>query len=181
MQDSTGKITMGIDASTTSTGWSIFKGSELVAYGIVQPEGTDWRDRLIHEGPQLAKIIQKYSPEKIYLEDVPLKSGNAKALVVLGAVQGFLCGLIAQYEIPIEFLLPSEWRSPLGLYDGTRDGTKRAELKHKSILKANELFGLDLVWKSPNSKYNQDDASDAILIAYSQVKKRRFGRSKSQQ
>ena len=171
---------MGIDASTTSTGWSIFDGSELVTYGVIKPEGADWRERLIHEGPQMAKVIDKYKPEKIYMEDVPLKHGNAKALVVLGAVQGFFCGLIAQYEIPIEFLLPSEWRSPLGLYDGTREGTKRAELKHKSILKANELFGLDLQWVSPSSKRNEDDSADSILIAYSQVKKRRFGRPKSQ-
>lgn len=171
---------MGIDASSTATGWSVFDGNNLIGYGIIKPDGADWRDRLVHQGPYLAQVIQKYKPDKIYMEDVPLKKGNAKALVILGAVQGFIYGITASFEIPVEFLLPSEWRSPLGLYDGTREGTKRAELKHKSILKANEIFGLNLQWVSPSSKKNEDDISDAILIAYSQIKKKRFGRPKSQ-
>lgn len=173
-------ILMGIDASTTSTGWSIFEDSNLVAYGVIKPEGEDWRDRLVHQGPLLTEIIQKYSPKKIYMEDVPLKAGNSKVLVVLGAVQGFIYGIASALGVPVQFILPSEWRSPLGLYDGTREGTKRAELKRKSIDKANDLFGLDLVWVSPSSKKNQDDQADAILLCYSQVKKKRFGKPKSQ-
>lgn len=171
---------MGIDASTTSTGWAIFEGTKLITYGVIQPEGEDWRERLVHQGPFLHKIIQRYRPNKIYLEDVPLKMANPKALVILGAVQGFIYGITANYGIPVEFLLPSEWRSSVGLYDGTKEGTKRAELKRKAILKANELFGLNLVWVSASSKKNQDDIADAVLLAYSQVKKKRFGRPKSQ-
>ena len=169
-------ITMGLDASTTSTGWSIFEDDKLIAYGVIKPSGEDWRDRLINQGPMLTKILQKYKPEKIFMEDVPLKAGNSKVLVVLGAVQGFLYGVTASFKIPVCFLLPSEWRSPLNLYDGSREGTKRKELKKKSIEKANELFGLNLHWVSPSSKKNDDDISDAILICYSQVKKRRFGK-----
>ena len=171
-------IVMGIDASTTSTGWCIFEDRNLIAYGVIKPKGADWRDRLVHQGPELAKVIRQYNPEKIIMEDVPLKHGNSKVLVVLGAVQGFIYGLTASFDVPIQFLLPSEWRSPLGLFDGTKEGTKRAELKRKSIEKANKLFNLNLTWKSPNSKYNEDDISDAILIAYSQVGKRRFGKPK---
>lgn len=173
-------ITMGIDASTSSTGWSVFDGDKLVTYGVIKPSGEDWRERLINEGPMLNAILDKYKPEKIYMEDVPLKSASSKALVVLGAVQGFIYGILASHNVPVHFLIPSEWRSPLGLYDGTREGTKRHELKRKAIVKANEVFNLDLLWVSPNSKKNQDDQAEAILIAYSQVKKKRFGKPKSQ-
>lgn len=162
-------IVCGIDASTTNTGWSIFKDNELMAYGVIHPDGDDWRERLVNEGPMLANVIQKYRPQKIYMEDVPLKQGNAKALVVLGAVQGFLYGIASSFDIPVKFIQPSEWRSPLGLYDGSKEGTKRGELKRKSVEKANELFGLKLVFKSPSSKFNEDDISDAILVAYSQI------------
>ena len=119
-------ITMGIDASTKSTGWSIFDNNKLIDYGLIQPTGEDWRQKLVNQGPVLIKIIEKYRPEKIFLEDVPPKP-TPKVNIILGAVQGFLIGLIAQFNIPIIFLLPSEWRSPLGLYDGTRKGTKRDE------------------------------------------------------
>ena len=169
-------IVMGIDASTASTGWSVFEDSKLIAYGVIKTKGEDWRDRLIHQGPKLIEIIKKYKPEKFIMEDVPLKSANSKVLVILGAVQGFIYGIISAFETPVQFILPSEWRSPLGLYDGTREGTKRKELKKKSIEKANQLFGLELSWVSPSSSKNDDDISDAILIAYSQTKKRMIGK-----
>lgn len=170
-------ITMGVDASTTSTGYAIFDNKKLIAYGVIKPEGKEWRERIVAQAPKLAEIIEKYNPEKIYMEDVPLKKSNASALVILGAVQGFFYGLVAKYLIPIEFIKPSAWRSPIGLYDGTKEGTKRAELKHKSIMKANELFGLDLRWVSPSSKFNDDDISDAILLAYSQISSRKLKKS----
>lgn len=165
------EIILSLDASTTSTGWAIFDKRGLSGYGVIKPEGDDWRDRLLHQGNELKEVIEKFHPNKIMMEDVPLKSNNAKILVILGAVQGYILGIASSYGIPIKFVFPSEWRSPLNLYDGTRDGTKRKELKRKSIEKANEIFGLNLVWVSPSSKKNMDDISDAILLGYSQIGK----------
>lgn len=173
-------ILLGLDASSSSTGWAIFDKKGLAAYGVIKPQGEDWRDRLVHQGSNLKNIIEKYHPDKIIMEDVPLKNGNSKVLVILGAVQGFIYGIAASYGIPVQFILPSEWRSPLGLYDGTREGTKRKELKRKSIEKANELFGLNLVWVSPSSSKNMDDIADAVLLCYSQLKPRKFGKPKNQ-
>lgn len=173
-------ILLGLDASSSSTGWAVFDKKGLAAYGIIKPDGEDWRDRLVNQGSKIKEIIEKYHPEKIIMEDVPLKNGNSKVLVILGAVQGFIYGIAASYNIPVEFVLPSEWRSPLGLYDGTREGTKRKELKRKSIEKTNELFGLNLVWVSPSSTKNMDDIADAILLCYSKLKPRKFGKSKNQ-
>lgn len=163
------EIILSLDASSTSTGWAIFNNNELLSYGVIQPDGEDWRDRLLHQASKLDEVIENFHPNKIIMEDVPLKSNNSKVLVILGAVQGFILGIASSYGIPIKFVLPSEWRSPLNLYDGTRDGTKRKELKKKSIEKANEIFGLSLVWVSPSSKKNMDDISDAILLGYSQI------------
>ena len=173
-------ILLGLDASSSSTGWAVFDNKGLSAYGIIKPSGEDWRERLVHQGSKLKEIMEKYHPDKIVMEDVPLKNGNSKVLVILGAVQGFIYGIAASYNIPVQFVLPSEWRSPLGLYDGTREETKRKELKRKSIEKANELFGLNLVWVSPSSNKNMDDISDAILLCYSQIRQRKFGKSKNQ-
>ena len=172
-------VVCGIDASTKSTGWSIFDGKELIAYGVIKPEGQDWRERTVNQAPKLIEILNQYHPDKIYMEDVPLKAQNPKVLVQLGAVQGFFYGVAASFNIPIEFLIPSQWRSPMGLFDGTRNGTKRAEMKRKSIEKANDLFGLNLVWKSACSIKNDDDIADAVLIAYSQVKVKHIGKPNS--
>ena len=50
-------------------------------------------------------------------------------------------------------------------------------MKKSSVEYANKTFGLDLVWKSKSSKYNQDDLADAINVCYSQIiDKKQFGR-----
>lgn len=163
-------VILGLDASSASTGFSIFDNKGLAAYGIIKPEGNDWRERLVHQAPQLKEIIEKYHPTQIIMEDVPLnEKGGLKILVVLGAVQGMILGLASSYGIPIKFVTPNEWRSKVGLFTGNRDDTKRDEMKKKSVEFVNQEFGLKLKWISKSSKFNEDDISDSILIAYSQI------------
>ena len=47
------EIILGLDCSTTSTGWSVFDSRGLAAYGLIKPDGNDWRERLVHQAPQL--------------------------------------------------------------------------------------------------------------------------------
>ena len=174
-------VIMGIDGSTTSSGWAIFESNECkrLASGRIQFSDKNWRERIFKEWKVFDKIIQKYRPEKIYMEDVPMKDGKS-TILKLGSVQGMALCLASQYNIEIQFLLPSEWRSCLGLYDGTRKGTHREILKKKAVETANKLFGLDLLWVKEKSKKNEDDEAEALLIAYSQIRPRKFGKPKSQ-
>lgn len=173
-----GKITIGLDCSTRSTGYGVFQNDKLIDYGIIKSEELDWRNRLLIQSKVLGELFDKYNPEEVFVEDVPLNPrGGIKTAVMLGAVQGMVYGLGASRKIEMKFVLPSVWRSPLGLFDGTKEGKKREVLKQKSVEKANELFGLELVYKSPSSKQNCDDISDAILLCYSQIKQRCFGKS----
>lgn len=174
-------IVMGIDGSTTSSGWAIFDSEDCsrLDSGRIQFNDKDWRERIFKEWKIFNKIVQKYHPKKIYIEDVPMKDGKA-TILKLGSVQGMALCLASQYEIEIQFLLPSDWRSCLGLYDGTRQGTHREVLKKKAVETANKLFGLNLLWVKEKSKKNEDDEAEALLIAYSQIKPKKFGRPKSQ-
>lgn len=170
-------VIMGIDASSTSTGVAIFKDKELVYHSTIKPIGENWRDRLFHQGPFLNDILKEYSPDIVYMEDVPLKAaGGLQTLVILGAVQGFIYGIVASYGVSVEFLSPTQWRSKLGMYDGTQEGKKREVLKEKAIALANKTFGLELRWNGPKSKKTEDDEAEAILIAYSQIKPKKFGK-----
>ena len=168
---------MGIDASTTSTGVSIFDETNLIFYTTIKPTGEDWRDRLFHQGPVLKEIVEEYKPDIVYMEDVPLKKvGGLQTLVILGGVQGFFYGIIASHNIPVKFLAPTQWRSKLQMFNGTEEGKKREVLKKKAVMMANEIFGLNLVWNGPTSKKTEDDVAEAILIAYSQIKPKKFGK-----
>ena len=162
---------MGIDGSTTSSGWAIFEsnGCIRIASGRIRPKGDNWRDRIEQEWDEFNQILKKYHPKKIYVEDVPLKDGKP-TILKLGSVQGMMICLAAQHNIEIQFLSPDKWRSGLGLYDGTRQGTHREVLKKKAVETANKLFGLNLLWIKEKSKQNDDDEAEALLIAYSQIK-----------
>ena len=163
---------MGIDASTTCTGYSIFEDGKLIDYGYIRPKGQHWRERLIQIGEQLKEILKQSMPDKIYMEDVPLMGTQKQTFVILGAVQGFILGIATSMNIEISFLLPSQWRSLMGLYDGSRQGTKKEMMKEKAVKMANKIFQLDLVWAGGKSVKNQDDIAESILIAYSQIKQK---------
>ena len=173
-------IVMGIDGSTTSSGWAIFESTSCkrLDSGRVQFNDKDWRERIFKEWQVFNEIIQKYCPDIIYMEDVPMKDGKS-TIMKLGSVQGMAICLASQYNIDIHFLLPREWRSELGLYDGTRQGTHRDILKKKAVETANKLFDLELSWVKEKSKKNEDDEAEALLIAYSQIKSRKFDKPKS--
>ena len=165
-------IGMGIDASTTCIGWSIFDEDDLVAYGKLKPttNDLDWRGRITNFVKQLQEVIDTYKPQVAYVEDVPLmgKRGNL-TLVQLGAVQGFIMTICTLNNIRYEFISVSTWRKNIGLFDGTEKGKERDEMKVKSLHKANELFGLDLACVFTKSgNYNgdksDDDISDSILV-----------------
>lgn len=163
---------MGVDASTTSFGWAFFDDDKLIDSGTLKPVGNRWQDRLVWLVPELIKLIKQYRPCVAYIENVPLKrQGGLETLVILGAVQGMIISLFASFGIQMKFLMPNQWRHDIGIYDGTREGTKRDKLKEKAVVKANELFGLNLRWVKPNSAKNEDDRGEAILIAFSQISK----------
>lgn len=168
---------MGIDASTSSTGVSIFDEDKLIFHTTIKGSGNDWREKMYSQGDKISKIIKKYKPNKIVMEDVPLKvAGGLKILVVLGAVQGFVYGIASAHDIAIEFVQANQWRSKLNLYDGTQKGKTRAVLKEKAVKLANKLFDLNLIWVSETSKKSQDDEAEAILIAYSTIIDSRFNK-----
>lgn len=174
-------IVMGIDGSTSSSGWAIFEteGCKRINSGRIQPKGEDWRSKIAQEWILFNEIFEKYHPEKIYMEDVPMKDGKP-TILKLGSVQGMVICLAAQHNAEIKFLLPNEWRSGMNLYDGTRQGTHREVLKKKAVETANKLFDLELQWVKEKSKKNEDDEAEALLIVYSQIKPRKFGKPKSQ-
>lgn len=164
-----GKI-IALDASTSCTGYAVFEDNKLVAYGKIKPNDDDWRDRIMDETLELAALIREHHPRVIIAEDVPKKPG-ANTLQKLGAVHGMILSLCAGFRIKPMFVLPTNWRHELGLFDGTRAGMKRDVMKEKAVHMANEQFGLNLQWISPTSSKNDDDVAEAVLIGWSYVVK----------
>ena len=167
---------LGLDMSTLSSGYSVFDSKKkLVDYGVwKQDKKVLWRDRCINMGNELSKLIDVYSAYLIYCEDTILNGelgGNVQTIKMLSVLQGIVLGVSNVHGVEIEFLMPSAWRRDLGVYDGTREGTKRPMMKYKTIQVVNQIYGLDLFYNLniPKSVKNQDDIGDAIGIVHSQL------------
>lgn len=166
-------ITMGIDASTKCTGYCIFDNKKLIKYDKISPDKTlEWRDRVVWMMKHLSDIARDNSVEQICVE-VPVKTiQNVNTLEQLFSLHGAILGFASSLGIPVIPVEVATWRKEVGISLGISKGmNKRDILKQRSIEKVNELYGLELVWKSPSSKYNDDDISDSILIAHSVLNK----------
>jgi hypothetical protein len=88
-------------------------------------------------------------------------------------LHGAILGVASALHIKFTPISVSTWRKYMGLLDDIpRDiKDKRSIYKERSIKLANQLYDLDLMWKSKTSKKNDDDISDAILIAHTVIHK----------
>lgn len=161
--------TLGIDASTKCTGYAVFRDKELIDYGKVSSDKDNWRERVVFMMSEIAKLAKEYDANEIVAE-VPVKTlANVNTLEQLFSLHGAILGITAVLRVKFIPIEVNSWRKKLGLLKDIPKNTKdkRAILKERSIKMANELYGLELLWKSASSKFNDDDISDAILIAHS--------------
>lgn len=162
-------IVCGIDASSTCTGICFFQDGKLIFYDKFYPyEREDFRGHTCQIIGQVIEVVKKYSPDIIYMEDVPHYVGGrgVKPLIYLGCVQGiFYYELVYKLNYKIQFVDVYKWRQNLGFLAGER---KRAEQKKKAIEFVNETFDLELKYKTSKGG-TDDDIAEAICIAYSQM------------
>lgn len=163
-------VVLGLDLSSKKSGHSLFVDNKLIEYGLWENDDKNWRTRIIYMASELDNYIKTHKIDRVIIEDVPLATANPQTLKILSALQGSIMAICVANNLEAEFVSVSDWRSKLGLFNGTRKGTQREEMKKSSIEYANKTFGLDLIWKSKSSKYNQDDIADSINVAWSQIK-----------
>ena len=167
-------IRMGLDGSTKCSGWCIFDDEELLYYGKINADkNLEWRERVVYMMKEVASLIHKYHVEELCVE-LPVKTiTNVNTLEQLFSLHGAILGVASALHIKFTPVNVNTWRKELGLLVDIPKGTKdkRSILKERSVCLANKLYDLNLVWKSKSSKDNDDDISDAILIAHTVIHK----------
>ena len=163
---------LGIDAATKKTGYGIIDAETgaLVDYGLIKTSSDDVRDRMKEIYFKLKEIIQRNDIKVVVVEDIPVNNhSNLKTGKDLSILHGVILGVCFEQCLPWVVYAPSSWRSVVGTYDGTREGTKREIQKQVAVDKVNELYNLNLHYFIRDTKENQsdDDKAEAILIARS--------------
>lgn len=150
---------LAIDASTKSSGVSIFTNGELKYYDCYTASSTDLIKRIKKIVENISNLLEKYKPDKVILEEVRPDNSlmNLKTTKALNWLQAAIAFAVYDYnpKVSIEYLYPSEWRKKCNIHTGR--GIKREELKKADIAFVKNKFNLDV----------NDDIADAICIGYS--------------
>lgn len=152
-------ITLAIDASTKSTGWSIFDGQELKDYGCITAGSANLFHRIHKMVDEISKIIDKYQVNEIAIEDVIPEDvrHNQQVFTALKYLQGFLVEEFDKHNIKPVFYVSSAWRKKCGIHTGR--GVSRSSLKPQDIKFVKSQFGIN----------TNDDEADAICIGFAHV------------
>ena len=133
---------LAFDQSTKISAHSIFIEGKYVECGLIDlHKMKDTNERVRAMGVELCKIITKYNPDKVVMEEVAQQS-NALTLKLLARIQGIIIGFCAAHNIETYIIEPSKWRSVLQFKQGS--GVKRQELKSQSIEYVKNTYHLDL-------------------------------------
>ena len=136
-------IVVSMDQSTRCSGYAVFENAQYVESGVIDMSKSKLKTdkRSFEMAKALWKIIKKYNPEHLVIENVQQQS-NPNTMIVLARLAGMIIGYAEAHNVHVHILLPSQWRKVLGYSQGAK--VKRQELKQQSIDYVKEHFGLDL-------------------------------------
>jgi len=147
-------IILGIDPGIADTGYGAIKleGGKLVClgYGSIKTQAkTDISERLHIINLELNKIIKKYKPELIAVEQLFFAS-NVKTAIVVGQARGVALLTAKQNNVSVVEFTPLQVKQAVTSYGAA--GKVQVQKMVKTILGLNELP-------------KPDDAADALAIA----------------
>lgn len=134
---------LSFDQSTRLSGYAYFEDGKYIESGVVDMSKSklETDKRSFEMAKELWKIIKKYRPDHLILEDTQ-QQNNIKTVIILARLQGIVIGYAEAHGVKVHILLPSQWRAALSYTQGPK--VKRQELKQQSIDYVKENFKLDV-------------------------------------
>ena len=149
------KITISLDESTKSTGYAIFENEKLIDYGAIVEKSKDVLERVDNIIVAVEKLINKYKPDNLIIEDVKITMSASVARALMG-LQFMLELLAYRNNIKCVNIRTTHWRKTLGLSNSPK--INRAEKKQQAKDYVIQKYGI---------KEDIDDITDAICIGAS--------------
>ena len=148
-------VILGIDSSTTSTGWAIIDTKfdnelRLIDYGVIKPKQDETIDRIIYISNELKEVLRNFRPEFVVIEEMNV-TRNMKTIRALSGLITTIEVMLRNRQALYVKLTPSQWRKSVGI----QCKNDRKTLKQASVEYVREHY---------NENVNDDEA-DAICIA----------------
>lgn len=119
---------LALDQASQTTGWSVWEGQELVAYGKFTATQPHMGDRLATIRNHIKKLIDAHLPQKVIFEDIQLQTktvGNVHTYRVLAEVIGMLETFFTDIKMPYDIISSSSWKSILSIKGKNRTEQKQ--------------------------------------------------------
>lgn len=144
---------MSVDQSTCCSGYCLVEDNEYVCSGVIDMSKStlETPERSFEMAKAIWKLIKKYKPDYLIIEDVQNQS-STKTVIVLARLQGLILGYAEAHGVKTQILAPTVWRKELNYSQGPK--VKRAELKQQSA---------DYVLKKYGFKKSEDE-NEAIAL-----------------
>lgn len=102
-----------LDISSSSTGWCVFQGQDLHAFGLIKPRGKDALDRIRSTVTMTLAIAKQHQVNDVYYERADAISHRntkrARSLPVLGEAQGSVATALRISGFPVHAVGTNEW------------------------------------------------------------------------
>ena len=149
------KIILGIDPGIADTGWGVIEkmpGGKMkcLAYGSIKTKaGTKLVDRLLILKNNLEKIINKYQPNIVGVEEL-FFCNNAKTALIVGQARGVVLLTISLNKLGLVEFTPLQVKQAVSSYG--QANKKQVQKMVKLLLNLKEIP-------------KPDDAADALAVA----------------
>ena len=154
---------MSVDQSTRCSGYCLVEDGEYICSGVIDMSKStlDTQERSFEMAKSIWKLINKYKPQYLIIEDVQNQS-STKTVIILARLQGLILGYAEAHDVKTHILAPSVWRRELGYSQGPK--VKRTELKQQSADYVNKIYGF----------VKSEDENEAIALNDAARKKFQF-------
>lgn len=148
------RLILGIDPGYGITGYGLIEkhGPRFVCrdYGVIKTSSqADFCDRLKTLHQDLSRLIKKFKPDLVAIEDL-FFAKNAKTAIKVGHARGVIILTAVQAKIPIVEYTPLQVKQAIASYG--RAEKKQVQLMVKTLLNLKEIP-------------KPDDAADALAVA----------------
>jgi Holliday junction resolvasome RuvABC endonuclease subunit len=165
---------MGIDASTHSLAFAVFKDRELVKFGKIIFNGNTSYERLADSQQKILALAEEFDINYIAIEKA-VRVNSAAVAIKLGMAVGVIIASVLKPGTEVVEVAPITWQSYIGNKNYTRTekaavrkahAGKSASWLRNHIREERKQFTTDYFNKKFKLSVTDNDVSDALGVAW---------------
>jgi len=179
LEDDSVETVMGIDSSTNSLAFAVFKNNVLYKYGKINFVGNTSYERLADSKNKLEALKSEFDVQYIAIEKAVMVH-SVDTAIKMGMALGVVISSVFSSKTRVVEVVPMSWQTYIGnsVYNRQRKGEVRKQYPTKSaswlkqhIRDERKQYTIDYFNKMYGLSIDDNDVADAIGVGYYAVHK----------